>query len=246
MAAAVSKSVWAGVVLALVGVASPVAAAPVGLEGGPLAGTVGAGVIVDLTIGFDPNEVAAPTLVSHLLSVGLYGLRVTDAALGSLYAGFTEAELLDTSGEFDCTAADAPCTPEIALDGYTREWLSSAVLFAPAATAGPGTVFSLRLQSLSGATDWRLNVFGEGSSLLWEPPDQCTTLDPECAAQQEEVPFAIVVDSDTSTPGGTARITVTASVTPVSVPVAVPEGGVTGAWALSLGVLAWLRSRRRS
>lgn len=202
--------------------------AVISLTGGPLVGNVAPGMVLDVVVALDANGVTATNIVSHFVSLGVSGLERHGAvAIGSVYDGFTMVdavggELFDSGGEYGCVPVGT-CTPEVEAAGYEREYRSALALLPPALATPSGSLFAIRFHGASGAAVYRIDLFGESAAgVLWEPPFACAPGDVDCGAQQEAVPFAIVRTGDTTTPVGTARLTVATRVT-LPPPPPVPE-----------------------
>ena len=235
------KAVLAAAVWFLVG--GPANAATISLLGGAVTGTSAAGETIDLVVAYEPNGVVAGPLVSHQLSLGLSGLAVSDLqSPGSLYAPLDAADYFDLG----CVGDVVDCPPVFdGVDAFALH-LESFVIVMPGVTAQPqGTFFALRLTATGG--DWSLDLFGDPDfSLYWEPPPTCDPLDDGCGFGPLPVPFLIVPAGDTSTPLGTAMVTVGLTRTPPDVdppPPSVPEPAL--ALFLFVGTLASLRRARR-
>lgn len=245
----VRRWVIAGVLVGMCAAPSGASASVISLATGPVTGTASPGQMIDVVVGFDPNGTSAANVVSHFLSLGYTGLaRAGVAVNGSVYDGFTvfdgtSGELIDSSGDYSC-ATPGTCSSDVEARGYVREWQSALALLPPAIVQGPGSLFSLRLHPVSGATAWSFDLFGDiGAALFSEPPFSCNPADIDCGPQPEAVPFLIVRDSDTTTPAGTARVTVGVRVT--TPPPPVPEPPLVSLTAVALAGWAYRRHRVR-
>ena len=227
------RSIWQRglpVVAMLLAGASASQAAVVSLSS-PVSGAASAGLVIDVTVSLVPNGATTTDLVSHQFFVGATGLEVDGSSWGSAYAGLSPydfatpstGDVLDSSGPVDCST---PFACDGGLDAYDTAWMSSLVLLSPSVAANSGSLFTLRLRTIDGATPWAFSLFGDTDySLL-----RTDLLEP--------IEFTIV-SSKQSSARDVARVEV-AYVASTHLPTPVPEPSV-----LVLGAAAWLATRWR-